>query len=114
LTESTKLYSLPTLDKLAADPGCAEELSPQEAEQMLAKTTGVQTALLGRILSGNRVHQNDGDTLLKVEEAAKRLDVSKDWLYRHAKELPFTMRIGRRQLRFSDSGIEKYIKSRTF
>lgn len=33
---------------------------------------------------------------LDVAEAAKRLGISRDWLYRHASELPFAVRIGRR------------------
>jgi excisionase family DNA binding protein len=48
------------------------------------------------------------DQLVSIAEAARRLNVSQDYLYRHWKELPFTRRMGRRLL-FSSSGIEKHI-----
>ena len=35
---------------------------------------------------------------LPVKEAARRLGVSPAWIYRHARKLPFTVRIGRRLL----------------
>jgi excisionase family DNA binding protein len=49
------------------------------------------------------------DELLDVDEAARRLGTSKDYLYRHHARLPFTRRIGR-NLRFSALGIERYIR----
>lgn len=47
------------------------------------------------------------DENLVVAEAARRLGVSRDWLYRHAKRLPFAVRIGRRLL-FSARGLERW------
>jgi excisionase family DNA binding protein len=49
----------------------------------------------------------DLDQNLSVGEAAGRLGVSKDYLYRHAEKLPFTVRIGRKLL-FSARGLEKW------
>jgi predicted DNA-binding transcriptional regulator AlpA len=50
------------------------------------------------------------DELLDVEEAARRLGMSKDYLYRNHAALPFVRRMGKRLL-FSSRGIEKYIKT---
>jgi predicted DNA-binding transcriptional regulator AlpA len=44
---------------------------------------------------------------LDVAEAAKRLGISRDWLYRHASELPFALRIGRR-LVFDSVALERW------
>ena len=52
------------------------------------------------------------DRLLDTEEAAKLLGMSKDWLYRHAKKLPFTRKLGPKMLRFSYQGIQKYLATR--
>jgi predicted DNA-binding transcriptional regulator AlpA len=52
-----------------------------------------------------------GDRLLKIADAAAKLSVSPDYLYRHAEKLPFTVRDGRR-LRFSEHGIEQWIARR--
>jgi predicted DNA-binding transcriptional regulator AlpA len=55
-----------------------------------------------------------GDRLLDPEEAAKLLSVSEDWLYHHAKKLPFTRKLGPRLLRFSYHGMIKWMESKKF
>jgi predicted DNA-binding transcriptional regulator AlpA len=59
-------------------------------------------------LNGHR----DEDRLLDAEEASRLLSVSEDWLYRQAKKLPFTRKLGRKMLRFSSQGIQKYLATR--
>lgn len=55
----------------------------------------------------HRVEQSD--QLLTASEASQRLGVTKDWLYKRASRLPFTVRLGR-NLRFSAAGIDKFIR----
>jgi predicted DNA-binding transcriptional regulator AlpA len=55
---------------------------------------------------------NEQDRLLDAEEAAKILSVSVEWLYRNAKRLPFTRKLGHKMLRFSSVGIQKYLAIR--
>jgi predicted DNA-binding transcriptional regulator AlpA len=55
---------------------------------------------------------HDGDRLLDAEDAAKLLCISEDWLYRNAKKLPFTRKLGPKMLRFSALGIQKYLATR--
>jgi predicted DNA-binding transcriptional regulator AlpA len=55
---------------------------------------------------------NERDRLLDAPEAAKLLTVSEDWLYRHAKKLPFARKLGPKMLRFSHQGILKYLATR--
>jgi excisionase family DNA binding protein len=57
--------------------------------------------------------QPEHDELLAVAEAARRLGISPDYLYRHASEYPFTRRQGRKPL-FSAQGIDKHIKQGTW
>ncbi len=52
------------------------------------------------------------ERLLDAEEAAKLLSVSKDFLYRQAKKLPFVRKLGPKMLRFSSTGIQKYLATR--
>jgi len=54
------------------------------------------------------------DRLLDPEKAAELLSVSADWLYHHAKRLPFTRKLGPRLLRFSEQGILKWMESKKF
>jgi predicted DNA-binding transcriptional regulator AlpA len=44
---------------------------------------------------------------LDVAEAAKRLGISRDWLYKHASQLPFAVKIGRR-LVFDSLALERW------
>jgi predicted DNA-binding transcriptional regulator AlpA len=52
------------------------------------------------------------DRLLDANQAAAILGVSIDWLYRHAKKLPFTRKLCPKMLRFSSQGIQKYLSTR--
>jgi Helix-turn-helix domain len=51
------------------------------------------------------------DELVGIEEAARRLGISKHYLYRHAAQFSFTRHIGRK-LVFSGVGIDRYIAAR--
>lgn len=106
---------LPTLDELAANPERTSALSIPAIEGLLCRCLTVQTALLGALLSasaraGSEV-VSEPDRLIDVATAAERLGVSRDWLYRHSRQLPFAVRQGR-LLRFSAHGLARYIKNR--
>ncbi len=49
------------------------------------------------------------DELLSVPQAAARLNVSENYLYRNSRRLPFVKRIGRKLL-FSSAGLDLYLK----
>lgn len=89
----------------------SEQLSP-----VLAQVTALQTTLLAKLLvqkgQERRADAAPEDHLLTVEEAAERLGTSRDWLYCKAHKLPFTVRLGSRQLRFSSKGIDRYLRTR--
>ena len=52
------------------------------------------------------------EQLLTAKEAAPLLACSVDWLYRNAKKLTFAKKLGPKNLRFSKSGLEKWLASR--
>jgi excisionase family DNA binding protein len=52
------------------------------------------------------------DTLLTVEQAAERLGVAPSWLYRHARQLPFTRKLGHRTLRFDVRALDRWASTR--
>ena len=54
---------------------------------------------------------NASEALLDVREAAVRLSVSRDWLYRRAKKLPFARRLGR-SVRFDAAGLARWLAHR--
>jgi excisionase family DNA binding protein len=55
---------------------------------------------------------SEPDRLLTVEQAAERLALAADTLYRKAKAFPFTVRLPGRQVRFSEAGIDRFIRSK--
>jgi predicted DNA-binding transcriptional regulator AlpA len=52
------------------------------------------------------------DRLLDITEAAEILKTTKDYLYRHWRELPFAFEFSPRQIRFSLKGIHAYIEEK--
>ena len=86
---------------------------------MIDSPVTIETALEGLLrriireeLGSLKADVNAEDRLLEAEEAAKLLSVSTDWLYRHAKKLPFSRKLGPKILRFSSLGIQRYLATR--
>lgn len=106
--------AVPTLDELATSPERATTLPASALHGLLCRCLTAQTALMGALLTASACTADpasEPDRLLDVDTAAERLGVSKDWLYHHAHQLPFTVRQGR-LLRFSSHGIDRYIRTR--
>lgn len=102
------MNSLPSLPQLLADPSKVATLEPDQARAFLLQVGALTLALATRV-SDSPNGNPEADHLLTVAEAAKRLGVSRDWVYRRAAVLPFTVRLGPR-LRFSAQGLEKYLR----
>jgi len=52
------------------------------------------------------------DTLLTADETAKRMGVSRRWVYRKAPQLPFARRTSRKHLRFSEAGLRRWLAAK--
>src|SRR5262249_28400032 len=104
------MATTPTLDRLADDPGKAAALPLEATTALLARLAVAQAALTARAvaLALAPPPPGAGDSLLDVPTTAAKLGVSTSYLYRHAKSLPFTVRVGR-GVRFSAAGIDRYI-----
>ncbi|HEY6368060.1 MAG TPA: helix-turn-helix domain-containing protein [Candidatus Binatia bacterium] len=61
---------------------------------------------------GEHVVEKDGAALLTPEKTAELMGVEVRWLYRHAKQLPFTRKLSRRVLRFSEAGLRKWLAAK--
>ena len=105
------------LNALLADPSRAIQTSREEAVALLATLAALQVALLRAACSPaeaqhRKLEGAEQDRMLDVEEAAEVLGVTKRWLYRHAKQLPFTRPISRKIVRFSRGGITRWLATR--
>ena len=109
------LVAIPELTDLVADPIKAALLPAEAIPAMLGELERLKATLWARLTFLANAGQGQtgaaGDRLLTVTEAARKLGKSKDALYRHAGKYPFTVRDGR-NLRFSEAGIERYIRQR--
>jgi len=113
---SRRPTAIVTFDDVLADPrrlaDVAEDALPAmqaEVSTRLIQLAAVQAAIAAR-QTAVTAGRND-DRLLDVDEAAVVLSQTTDWVYRHAKELPFTVRVGT-LVRFSAHGIQTFIRNR--
>ena len=106
---------VPKLVDLAEHPERVSSLPVEAVPSLRAELAKLDTLLMMRVAmaqgNGQAQAQGDGDRLLDVKAAAAKLGKSRDALYRKADKYPFTVRDGR-SLRFSEQGIEKYIRQR--
>ena len=85
----------------------AKELPVGELPGLLGELEEIRVTALARLTAPERAPQQ-ADELLDIGEAARRLGVSKDFLYRNQRDFPFSRRLGRRLL-FSALGVDNYI-----
>jgi predicted DNA-binding transcriptional regulator AlpA len=54
----------------------------------------------------------DKENLLTPDDVANLIGVNRRWLYRHASQLPFVRRISRKNLRFSEVGLRRWVAAK--
>jgi len=98
------------LAEIVSHPTLIETPAPGAVADLRGDLARIDSLLLARLMSPNgRAEAAQSDRRLSVEEAATKMCVSRDYLYRHADSLPFTVRVGR-GLGFSEQGIERWLR----
>jgi predicted DNA-binding transcriptional regulator AlpA len=102
------------LSALVDDPGRAGEVPLELVPVLVIRVAGILAALSTRtgVIDPFASEAAGDEELLDVSETARRLAVSRDWVYRNGKTLPFAVRVGTRHLRFSTRGLERWLRSR--
>lgn len=108
----TEKLPSPWGDLLSRIEAEGRDLSREQIPSALGELERVKASLSIRLMDPHSP-ASEPDRLLTVEQAADRLGLAKDTLYRKAKAFPFAVRLPGRQVRFSASGIEKFIRSRS-
>jgi predicted DNA-binding transcriptional regulator AlpA len=99
-----------SLEQCDAIKKLAGELPPAELPRLLGSLAEAYAICFSRLMTHPTAPvQAHSDQLLDVEEASRRLGISRNYLYRHSAEFGFTRRIGR-AVRFSAQGIERHIQ----
>jgi hypothetical protein len=75
----------------------------------------VREEIAAALANGNSAQPHE-DKMLTIAEVAGILggDVDKQiaWLYAHSKKLPFAKRLSRKNLRFSEAGLRRWLAAR--
>ena len=110
-----------SLSMLKERPEAAASLSPQLIPALVAALaseqatlSALQAALSARLLSvGEEAQRNDTeDRLLTADEVAAVLSVPKRWVQRRARRLPFARLISDHAVRYSASGLKRWLEHR--
>lgn len=100
---------LDTLDRLTA------EAHPDQFPAILTSLASLMVKIAARQMERSAEYPTqehvEPDRNLSVDETARRMGVSRSWLYKNSPRLDFTIRIGRR-LVFSASGLARWIRQR--
>jgi predicted DNA-binding transcriptional regulator AlpA len=83
----------------------------EDLPRFLGELESIRAVAWSRLTTPSTVSPQAPDELLDIEAAAERLGVSKDYLYRHNGQPPFSRRIGRKLL-FSSVGIDAFIRQK--
>ena len=97
------------LEALLVSPG---SVPLEDLPALLSTLASIQMAVSSRLLAAQPSVTPAPDSLLTVAEAAEILEVTPQWMYRHADRLPFTRRLSRKALRFSQAGLQKWLATR--
>jgi predicted DNA-binding transcriptional regulator AlpA len=82
-----------------------------EVGGLMGRLGGLSLALAGKLATTRAPEPASGDTLFTAREAAERLGVTTDFLYR-TKALPFRVQVSPGRVRFSKAGMERWLRLR--
>ena len=94
------------------------KMPEEQIPALMTEIAALQQAIAARLLttpqqkSGNPDLLSTEDMLLTAKQAAAILGVNPRWLYRHSKKFPFTRRLARKVLRFSEIGVRRYLSTK--
>jgi excisionase family DNA binding protein len=104
--------------RLLRDPTQVETVAAEAIPRLLGVLRTVEVSLLAKLtkeslkVAPSQLPPQE-DRLLTPQQAAELLGVTMRWLYRRSGKLPFARRLSRKTLRFSDSGVRRYLATRT-
>ena len=101
-----------TLQEIVEDPKRIDELEEQKIPLLMTQLATVQTNLTCRMIRSISSSHTGEDRILTLNKAAERLNVSRSWMYRRSKRLPFVVRTGRK-VGFSERGLQEFIRKKT-
>jgi predicted DNA-binding transcriptional regulator AlpA len=78
-----------------------------------AKLVAIQGVLMTRLVASQSTATGESDDrLLTAEQVANALGVTKRWVQRRARRLPFARRLSPHAVRYSESGLKRWMANR--
>jgi predicted DNA-binding transcriptional regulator AlpA len=112
----------PSVASLVANPSSVSEIPLDKIPALVAELASEQSALSAlqgalttRLLvsqASAEVRAESTDRLLTAEEVASTLGVTKRWVQRRARRLPFARRISDHAIRYSECGLKRWMLTR--
>jgi predicted DNA-binding transcriptional regulator AlpA len=87
----------------------ARQLHAEQLPEFVGELETIRATAWSRLTAPGQSRAPAEDELVDIEEASRRLGMSRSYLYRNSSLLPFSRRVGR-SLRFSAQGIDYYIR----
>jgi predicted DNA-binding transcriptional regulator AlpA len=113
---------VPSIASLVANPsgvaGVPVDRIPSLVVELASEQSALsalQGALSARLLASQlsvTVQENSGERLLTAEEVATVLGVTRRWVQRRARRLPFARRISDHAIRYSETGLKRWMSNR--
>jgi predicted DNA-binding transcriptional regulator AlpA len=118
--QSSRAPDQPTVAALVANPDRVVDVPVNQIAALLASLASEQARLVAiqgvrmtRLLESQSVVTDESvDQLLTAEEVAKALGVTRRWVQRRARRLPFARRLSEHAVRYSESGLKRWIGNR--
>jgi predicted DNA-binding transcriptional regulator AlpA len=113
---------VPSVGTLIANPTRASEIPANQIPAFVAQLASEQTALsalqgalTARLVAAaaeEAASAKTGDRLLTVDEVARTLGVTRRWVQRRARRLPFARKISDHAVRYSEAGLKRWMANR--
>ena len=118
-TTDTGLERCALIASLLANPAVAVDIPIHQVPSLVAELTSQQAAILTalgmlttRIVVQQPVPTETSDRLLTADEVAEALGVTKRWVQRRARGLPFARRLSEHAVRYSEGGLRRWMENR--
>lgn len=110
-----------SIASLVTNPSTASEIPTHQIPALVAELaseqatlSALQGVLTARLLASqdNATSVESADHLLTAEQVATILGVTKRWVERRARRLPFARRLSAHAVRYSESGLKRWMANR--
>ena len=93
-----------------------QEQCPEDIAKVLCETASTLSRVAASIVRSGAKKKSEPipplESYISPEEAARLFNVTRQWLYRHADEIPGCQRLSRKCLRIPESGLRKFLAAK--